>query len=158
MEPGGGAGYSSTRPDIRSSQKTAMPDFRIGSGPFFDRGIDRITFKSGETLQGLPPQRELTPADHAERPRLERLLALPQLDAFLDEAVRPELADRELLLPTRFRKALDGARGALAQAAQARQESDPAAARTLNRAVRLLGDEAGLHDLIAMYRSVLYQG
>lgn len=135
-----------------------MSDFRIGSGPFFDRGIDSITFQGGEALQGLPPQHELTPADRAERPQLEQLLALPNMDAFLEDSIRPELNDRDLLLPTHFRKALDGARGALMQAAQDRQEADPAAAKTLSRAVRLLGDEIGLHDLITMYRSALYQG
>lgn len=135
-----------------------MSDFRIGSGPFFDRGIDSITFKSGEAVQGLPPPHELTPADHAERPRLEQLLALPGMDAFLEDAIRPDLDNRDLLLPTHFRQALDGARGAFAQVAKERQESDPDAARVLNRATRLLGEEASLRDLLAMYRSVLFQG
>lgn len=135
-----------------------MSDFRIGSGPFFDRGIDNIVFKGGEAMQGLPLQHELTPAEHAGRPQLEQLLALPNTDTFLEDSIRPELDNRDLLLPTHFRRALDGARGAMAQAAQDRQDSDPAGAKVLNRAVRLLGDEAGLHDLIAMYRSVLYQG
>ena len=39
-----------------------------------------------------------------------------------------------------------------------RDSRNPEDARALNRAVRLLKDEAGLRDLVAMYRSALYQG
>jgi len=135
-----------------------MSDFRIGSGPFFDRGIDAITFKGQETLQGLPEQRELAPAEQGGLRQLEQLLALPNLDVFLDDAIRPELEDRELLMPVRFRQALDGALEAIRNAAAQAQGSDPDAARELNRADRLLSEEQNLRDLLQMYRSVLYQG
>lgn len=135
-----------------------MSDFRIGAGPFFERGIDSITFKAGDIAQGLPEQRELSPADQAQRPQLDQLLALPNLEDFLEEAIRPDLGDRDLLMPARFRQALEGAIATIRQSAENAQSSDPDAAKILNRASRLLNEEVGLRDLLQMYRSVLYQG
>jgi type III secretion protein X len=135
-----------------------MSDFRIGAGPFFDRGIDSVTYKGGEAIQGLPDQHELTPADHAQRPQLEVLLAQPNTDSFLEESIRPELNDRDLLLPGKFRQTMDGALITLRDAVQERQASNPDSAKEINRAVRLLNDEVGMRDLLQMYRSALYQG
>jgi type III secretion protein X len=135
-----------------------LSDFRVGSGAFFDKGIDSITFKSGDAVQGLPDQRELTPADHGERPQLDQLLAMPNLDDFLDQATRPELQNRDLLLPGKFRQAMESTLTTLQQAVGTAQASDPDSAKVLNRAVRLLNDEMSMRDLLQMYRSVLYQG
>jgi type III secretion protein X len=134
-----------------------MSEFRIGSGPFFERGIDSITFKGSDGAQGLPDQQELAPAE-GERPLLEQLLAMPNLDAFLDDAIRPEIEDRELLMPQKFRQALDGAIAAIRRGADDAESSDPETAKVLNRASRLLNEEVGLRDLLSMYRSVLFQG
>jgi type III secretion protein X len=53
---------------------------------------------------------------------------------------------------------MESTRSLLGHAAQERQSTDPDAAKALNRAVRLLNEEVALRDLLAMYRSVLYQG
>ncbi len=135
-----------------------MSDFRIGAGPFFERGIDSITFKGGEAAQGLPDQQELTPSDHVHRPQLDQLLALPNMASFLEDAIRPALEDRDLLMPGKFRQAMERAMVLIQQSAQELQQNDPEAAKMLNRAGRLLNDEVGLRDLLQMYRSVLYQG
>lgn len=135
-----------------------MADIRIGSGPFFERGIDSITFKAGEATLGLPEQRELSPAEQAQRPQLDQLLALPTLDDYLEQSIRPELAERDLLLPGQFRQALEGAIGTIAGHAGELQQADPEAVKVLNRASRLLNEEVGLRDLLQMYRSVLHQG
>jgi type III secretion protein X len=135
-----------------------MNDLRIGGGVYFERGIDSITFKSGELAQGLPDPRELTPTDNTQRPQLESLLSQPSTDSFLEESIRPELDDRDLLLPVKFRQAMDSALDTLREAAQERQADNPESARQLNRAVRLLNEEVGLRDLLQMYRSALYQG
>lgn len=135
-----------------------MSDIRIGTSAFFERGIDSITFKGGDATLGLPDSSELAPADHTERPQLDRLLAMPNLDDFLDQSIRPALDNRELLMPTRFRQVMDGALATLRQEADAARESNPEKATVLNRAVRLLNEENSLRDLLQMYRSVLYQG
>lgn len=135
-----------------------MSDFRVGAGTFFERGIDSITFKGGDVAQGLPESHELTPADHAQRPQLDQLLAQPNLDDYLDQCIRPEFDNRDLLLPAHFRQVLDRALATLREEAIAAQAADPEAAKVLNRAVRLLNEENALRDLLHMYRSVLYQG
>lgn len=141
-----------------------MSDLRIGSGPFFERGIDSVVHKGGGLAQGLPDQQLLTPAENAERPQLEALLSQPNIDTFLDQKVKPELQDRDLLLPTRFRQVMDQALSSLQTAAQSKAGASNADSpqsqdhKTLNRAVRLLNEEVGLRDLLQMYRSALYQG
>jgi len=135
-----------------------MNDPRIGSSAYFDKGIVSITYKVGEAVQGLPDQHELPPADHAQRPQLETLLAPSNTDSFLQESIRPELEDRDLLLPSRFRQAMDDALDKLGKTAQEQLAHEPDTAKLLNRAVRLLQDEVGLRDLLQMYRSALHQG
>jgi type III secretion protein X len=135
-----------------------MSDFRIGSGPFFERGIDSITFKGNDSAQVMPDQPELVPAEQGQRPQLEQLLSMPSLDAFLDDLIRPDIEDRELLMPQKFRQAMDGAMAEIGRQAQEMQSNDPETTKVLNRATRLLNEEVGLRDLLQMYRSVLFQG
>lgn len=129
----------------------------------FDRGISSITHARQGTLTSLPEREQSPPSDMGSRPQLDALLALPTLDDALDAAVRPQLQNRDLLVPTRFRQALEGALDQLGQAAQTAQQAQPTddnsdTTRTLNRAVRLLKEESALRDLVQMYRSALYQG
>jgi type III secretion protein X len=135
-----------------------MSDMRIGSAAFFDKGIDSVTYKSGELAQPMPDQQLLTPAERAERPQLETLLAQPNTDSFLDDSICPQLDDRELLLPGKFRQVLESTLSTLTQAAQNHQSANADSTKALNRAVRLLNEEVGLRDLLQMYRSALYQG
>lgn len=139
-----------------------MNDLRIGTGAFFDRGIDSITFKAGDATTNalaLASQKDLPPSDQISRPQLEQLLAMPNLESFLEDAIRPELADRELLMPGKFRQTLERALVHLQQAGSERQSSgDTEGAKVINRASRLLTEEAGLRELVQMYRSALYQG
>jgi len=131
-----------------------MSDMRI-NGLAFDRGIDSISYAGRETTgQQLPERHELAPSSDGVRAQLSQLLDKPNTDRFLDEALRPAVANRDLLTPGRFSQAMNEALAGLSDAAG--QGGDDA--RTLNRAVRLLKEESGLRDLVAMYRSALYQG
>ena len=140
-----------------------MPDINP-SYMSFERGIDRITHARTGLLTSLPEREQAPPPDVSTRPQLETLLALPTLNDALDTAVRPQLQNRDLLVPTRFRQALENTLEHLEQAVQ-QASAKPAAdgssedtTRTLNRAVRLLKEESALRDLLQMYRSALYQG
>lgn len=135
-----------------------MNDLRIGTGAFFDRGIDSITFKAGESPLSLASQKDLPPSDQMTRPQLEQLLAMPNLESFLEEAIRPDVMDRELLMPGRFNQTLNSTLGNLQKFSDDIQGSDAEGAKIINRASRLLTEEAGLRELVQMYRSVLYQG
>jgi type III secretion protein X len=135
-----------------------VSDFRIGSGKFFDRGIEKITFRAMDVVEGLPDLFELTPAERARRPMLDQLLALRNLETFLDESVQPDVDDLDLLLPGAFRQAMERMLATLRQASDRRRSADPQVARRLDRAVRLLAEEADLRELLAMYRAALLKG
>lgn len=136
-----------------------MSDMRI-SGFAFDRGLDGITYAGREAAsQHLPARQELAPPADGVKAQLAQLLDTPNIDRYLDSQLCPTVANRDLLLPGKFAQALQAALdGLAAAAAEQSQDRSPEDARALNRAVRLLKDEAGLRDLVAMYRSALYQG
>lgn len=136
-----------------------MPDVRMVPGTFFERGIDSITFKGRkQSSDGPSGQQQLAPAAQGQRPQIEQLLAAHNMETYLDDAVRPRIDDRDLLMPHRFRKALDAALLETRHRAKELQTSDPQAAKVLNRAVRVMDEVIDLRDLFQMYRSVLYQG
>lgn len=135
-----------------------MSDMRI-SGFAFDRGLDGISYAGRETTgQHLPERQELAPPADGVKAQLAQLLDTPNIDRYLDGQLRPTVANRDLLLPGKFAQALQATLEGLFAAAEQSQDRNPEDARALNRAVRLLKDEAGLRDLVAMYRSALYQG
>jgi len=140
-----------------------MADDHLGPHLAFDRGIDRVTYaRQGET-QSLPQRQEGPPSELGGRPRLEILLAQPTLDETLEDAIRPRLENRDLLVPSRFQSVLDRVHAMLSEDI----DDDPGGTgvsmppekkRTLQRAVRLLNSERDLRGMVQMYRSVLYQG
>ena len=132
-----------------------MPDISPNRIMSFDHGIDTIVYarKDEQTAQGLPDRRNLMPSDDPVRAQLSQLLEKPNIGQFLEEALRPDIGNRDLLMPSAFAEALREALKALAGLAENGGDS-----RVLNRAVRLLKEETNLRDLVAMYRSALYQG
>ncbi len=133
-----------------------MSDLRINS-PVFDRGIDSITYAQSNAASTLPERGDASPPDVGVRAQIDQLLQKPSMDSRLDTALRPELTNRDLLLPGRFQEALSGALTRLRQAAHDGPEASDQS-RVLNRAVRLLSEESNLRELVQMYRSALYQG
>ncbi|GAB1387126.1 hypothetical protein MASR1M59_22740 [Melaminivora sp.] len=124
----------------------------------FDRGIERITHAQPQDLPTLPEREQSLPPDAGAQPQLDNLLALPNLDDHLTAALRPQLTQRDLLMPSRFDQALHSALGQLSTEAEQLQDMAPEDARVLNRAVRLLKEESSLRELAQMYRNALYQG
>ena len=136
----------------------------------FDRGIESITFARDQGGMKLPERAQSAPPEMGSRPQLSVLLDRPSLDDTISGAIRPPTVDRDLLVPVKFREALDGALQRLKDAASSQQPSTTSATgesggaggddslRVLNRATRLLSEEVNLRDLVQMYRSALYQG
>lgn len=133
-----------------------MSDIRLNN-LIFDRGIDTITYSRKEVVPAMPERGDAPPPDMGTRAQLDLLLQTPSMDNRLDVALRPELRHRDLLMPGRFTEALGNALAQLRDAAGAAPESTDQS-RVLNRAVRLLGEESNLRELVQMYRSALYQG
>ncbi|MBS7777603.1 hypothetical protein [Acidovorax sp. CCYZU-2555] len=132
-----------------------MSDIRLNN-LIFDRGIDTITYARQEAASTMPERGDAPPPDIGTRAQLDLLLQTSSMDSRLDQALRPELKHRDLLLPGRFNEALGNALTQLRDAAQGGEATDQS--RVLNRAVRLLSEESNLRDLVQMYRSALYQG
>lgn len=133
-----------------------MSDIRLNS-LVFDRGINSITYARDEAVSTMPERGNAPPPDVAVRAQLDALLEKPSMDSRLDAALRPQMVNRDLLLPGRFREALSDCLNLLRQAAEKSPDSSDQS-RMLNRSVRLLGEESSLRDLLQMYRSSLYQG
>ena len=135
-----------------------MTDMRI-SGLAFDRGIDSVTNTRQDAPTTLPERGESAPPDGGVRAQLSALLDRPSIEDFLESFTRPQIANRDLLMPARFREQLDNALQQLRDVAAQRQPADgDDELRILNRATRLLSEEMSLRDLVQMYRSALYQG
>lgn len=140
-----------------------MRDVKLGRGaPFsFDRGIEDVTYKRKESSQAqfvMPDQRMLAPVEERKRPQIDELLSQPTLESWIEDAIRPEIADAELLLPGQFRAAMRKVLGTIRRSADAKRGSSPAEAKILNRGIRILMEEEELQELVLMYRSSLYQG
>jgi type III secretion protein X len=123
----------------------------------FDRGIDRIIHKTHVDETTLPETTQLTPSETITLQELEKLLALPNLGDFLSDMLKPEIENKELLTPQGFQKALESALATLRQSAEG-GGFDEETTKLLNKAARVLSEEANLRELLDMYRSVLYQG
>ncbi|MBV7485214.1 hypothetical protein [Bordetella sp. BOR01] len=131
-----------------------MPDLHI-TGLTFDRGIDAIAYASKETsTQHLPERQDLPPSSDGVKAQLAQLLDKPNIERFLEDALKPSIGNHDLLMPGRFSQMLATTLDSLSAAAEQGGED----ARVLNRAVRLLKEETGMRELVAMYRSALYQG
>lgn len=123
----------------------------------FDRGIDSITYARDETASFMPERDNTPPPGMAVRSELDALLNKPTIDDYLNAALRPDLVNRDLLLPRFFLEALAATRKKLRQATENVADSSEDF-QVLNRAQRLLAEETNLRDLLLMYRSALYQG
>lgn len=143
-----------------------MLDIRRDKPGFFSRGIESISHAPITQAFSLPESTNAPLSDNGGRSHLEALLQKPSMDSRLDAALRPPLENRDLLLPGKFRAALAQARELLRKTAAGhrrdqRKPGDAAAAdelHVLNRAARLLDEDAADRDLGQMYRSTLYQG
>lgn len=128
------------------------------TAPFFEKGIESVTFKGAEQVSGLPELYDLAPSELARQPLTDQLLAVRTFDDFLRETLLPDIDDPELLKPLRFSQTLGELRGNLETLAKSREANDPDTAKILRRAVRLLNDEVDLRELLRANRSALYQG
>lgn len=133
-----------------------MANLNINRLMSFDHGIENIVHadRNQADTQGLPDRRNLTPSDDFVRTQLTQLLEKPNIGYLLEEALYPEIGSRDLLRPSEFQAALQEAQADLAALADQGGGDN----RILNKAARLLREETQLRDLVAMYRSALYQG
>lgn len=135
-----------------------VPPIKVDHGPFFERGIESITYKHAQETEGLPDLFDLAPPETGRRQQLDELLALPTLDSLIDHALHPTIPDRDLLRPQKFALVLRHLHDDFRRRAAELQPSDPDGARAIQRAARLMTDEVGLRELLHNYRNALFQG
>lgn len=134
-----------------------MADARIGSVPFFDRGIERVVDAPVPVeVPWLPDEPGLVPSAQGQPNAVDELFAHENLESLLDRWVRPQIQP-ELLTPTRFRVAIAAAAAEFAHAAEIRRFANPRVGKLLDRAGRLLQEEKDLRELLQMFRSALLQ-
>jgi len=102
-------------------------------------GITGTSRTRGDSARHLPAQSDLLPAEAGVHSHLEALFGQPNLDDFLLDTLKPQLRQPGLLVPTQFRKVLDGTEASLAARAQDRNQP-PADARTARNAAKVLGE------------------
>lgn len=123
-------------------------------GITFDRGIDRI-ITTADTPQGhLPKDGRLAPSDGRVMPKLDQLLAAPTIADRLASELTPRMADRDMLLPDQFHRALSDAQSLLGK----EMRNHPEHKAAFQEALALLKEESDLRELVDMYRSALFQG
>jgi hypothetical protein len=117
-----------------------------------DRGIDDIVL--ADTPDSLPTHSSrLAPAQVGRQAELDRLMASPALNDVLRDMIAADV-DPQLLTPGGYRDALQRTIARLRDAAR----RDSAGREVLNAAADILAAEVDLHELLAMYRRVLFQG
>jgi type III secretion protein X len=124
--------------------------------PFpMDRGIEKISHRDEVRELDSGSSGAIMPADAAlNKPRLDQLYAATSLGDYIASQLAPAIHDPSLLLPGRFNRAVQHAADVLNAAA----EQDPRNARILQRAARILLDQASMRDLIKMYTDALLKG
>ncbi len=121
----------------------------------FDRGIDRI-IRSDARDAGLPDAAHLPPSDLAGGPELDKVLGAAEPAGLPGRCACSRRSPTRHCSPRRVSSARCATRSTRSPAPPRRPAPD--ATRALSRAQRLLKEEAGLRELVDMYRSALFQG
>jgi hypothetical protein len=125
---------------------------RTGSGLRFDTGIERIIRQDGTPESRLPEMTPILPSNDQPRDQLAEVLDQPSLLGAIDAFVRPEVHERDILLPTRFAALFHDLQGVMQEAVAHR----PYAAQELEGAAKLLAAEQADRDLLETYRNTLF--
>lgn len=125
---------------------------RINTQFLPNTGIESITRQESETFSRLPDSLHVVPSgDEAAGGSLEKLFA-PKLGASMQNFLTPDIASRELFLPSVFNRKLRQAADDLRKAARNNNS------RTLRHAADVLDEDADLKNLLSTYRQLLQKG
>jgi len=122
-----------------------------------DRGIEQIL--GWDDLEGsrLPDRTaSLLPSEDHPSIRLNELFQAPSLDRRILATLKPDLQDKNILIPTRYHAILQDVHKKLKEEALKRKSEKGGEA--LEHAAGLLEDEKELMALLDTYRNLLHQG
>lgn len=124
---------------------------------FLNRGIQEIMESppvEGVRLPGDPAR--LVPSEDRPESRLDRILRNPSLDDRLLLSLKPDIREKDILAPERYRQVLgDAAREMreLLKKGRGRKDGD-----SLEETLALLEEHEELMDLLFTYRNLLHKG
>ncbi len=118
-----------------------------------DSGITSISRKTVPSVS-LPVRSDLQPSALTEQVQLDRLFSLSTLDDFIHRQLVPDLHDRALMSPSRFRMTLDSTRKTVLEQAGQRRDL----ARKLGKLAAVLDEQDELVRLAQLYCAALVQG
>jgi hypothetical protein len=126
----------------------------------FDVGLVKITtYRKKKRVQPLPPTSDIHPSMGKMEERLRAIIDLKAFESILLEVLRPDVKDRTLLVPVRFRQRLARLRIALRTAlvrtrGNAAEEIDS----LLGDLEKQLSEGSGHSELLEQYRLMILMG
>jgi hypothetical protein len=122
-----------------------------------DRGIQEIMESPGEEDVRLPGDfSPIVPGEERPESRLDRMFREPSLDGRLLGSLKPDIRERDVLIPDRFRRALGEAAREMKELLE--REDGRNGWKSLNDALALLEEHEALMDLLSTYRNLLHKG
>ena len=127
----------------------------------FDVGLVKITtYRKKKRPQPLPPTTDIHPSVGKMEERLRTIIDLKAFESILLDVMRPEIKDRTLLVPVRFRQRVAQLRQAV-EAALARNHGRSSTVELdtlLSGLEKQLDEDEGRNDLLEKYRLMILLG
>lgn len=122
-----------------------------------NRGIQEIMDSPGEEDVRLPGDSSfIVPGEDRPESRLDRMLRDPSLDGRLLRSLKPDIREKEILIPGRFRRALGGAAREMREIVERGNGRD--GGNPLNDALALLEEHEALTEFLFTCRNLLQKG
>ena len=122
----------------------------------FDRGIEQVHQGGDPERTLLPSQRtSVQPSEKHPDVRLNQLFDASSTDRRLLDGLKPDIQDKNVLMPARYHDMLRKVHQCLKEALEHGRGEE--GRRILEEAAALLKEEKGLMDLLETYRNILQQ-
>ena len=119
-------------------------------------GIERITWGDQSERISLPQgNTPLLPSEESNIPKLERALRLHSVHDYILAGLKPDIIDKNILIPSRYYKLQDDVHTALCQSAK--EADDPDTREVLEDACQLLEEVIEDRQLLNMFVNLLHK-
>ena len=122
-----------------------------------NRGIQEIMEGPGEEDVRLPGDSSpIVPGEDRPESRLDRMLRDPSLDGRLLGSLKPDIREKDILMPDRFRRTLREAAREMREVLERGEGRD--GGKPLNDALALLEEHEALTEFLSACRNLLHKG
>ncbi|MDR1437717.1 MAG: hypothetical protein LBI69_01505 [Puniceicoccales bacterium] len=125
-----------------------------------DIGLEKITTnRNQQRVPRLPERGEIGPSDGRIEERLQEIIDLKTFESILIDALRPNIKNRQLLLPVHFRRCLISLCDSLRKlSAEKNGEETEEIKALLSLLETHLREETGRNELLEQYRLMILMG